>query len=424
MLKYWNARRQPARRSWATRSYPYVITTYRLTEHYLSGAMSRWLPWLAELQPELFVEISPELAAEKGIAQPRLGAGQHAARRDPRQGAGDRPHAAVHASTARRSTRSACPGTGATGLVTGDVVNDLTALVGDPNVTIHEGKAFVCNVEKAQGSSTMAEADGLLHRHHRLHRLQGVRGRLQGVEPAAGRPTAAQQHAERRQLRQHAPARRRCTGGTSSSSSSSPRTASDGRWLHDERRLQALRPGRLPGGLPDRRDHPHRVRHGRHPVGRLQRLPRLHRRLPVRRDRHQPGLATPRRSARSATTGCRRAGAGLRQGLPDRLDPVRPDRRAAASGPSTRVAAAPRGAARSARTSTAPTRRCSAGSTPSTCWWTGRRSTACRPSPSCPAATCCPSSLFSVLGAVVVGAHRPGQFPPAAAPDEREAERP
>src|SRR5258708_32187629 len=43
------------------------MTTYRLTEHYLSGAMSRWLPVLAELQPELFVEISPELAQEKGI---------------------------------------------------------------------------------------------------------------------------------------------------------------------------------------------------------------------------------------------------------------------------------------------------------------------------------------------------------------------
>ena len=35
------------------------------------------------------------------------------------------------------------------GVVTGDVVNDLSALVGDPNVSIHEGKAFVCNVEKA-----------------------------------------------------------------------------------------------------------------------------------------------------------------------------------------------------------------------------------------------------------------------------------
>jgi formate dehydrogenase major subunit len=28
-------------------------------------------------------------------------------------------------------------------------VNELTSLVGDPNVSIHEGKAFVCNVEKA-----------------------------------------------------------------------------------------------------------------------------------------------------------------------------------------------------------------------------------------------------------------------------------
>ncbi|MBI1801398.1 MAG: molybdopterin-dependent oxidoreductase, partial [Chloroflexi bacterium] len=47
--------------------YPIVISTYRLTEHHLSGTMSRWLPWLAELMPELFCEISPELATEKGI---------------------------------------------------------------------------------------------------------------------------------------------------------------------------------------------------------------------------------------------------------------------------------------------------------------------------------------------------------------------
>jgi formate dehydrogenase major subunit len=30
----------------------------------------------------------------------------------------------------------------------GDVVNDLAALVGDPNVTIHEAKVFVCRVER------------------------------------------------------------------------------------------------------------------------------------------------------------------------------------------------------------------------------------------------------------------------------------
>ena len=34
-------------------------------------------------------------------------------------------------------------------IVTGDVVNDLTPMVGDPNVSIHVGKCFTCNVERA-----------------------------------------------------------------------------------------------------------------------------------------------------------------------------------------------------------------------------------------------------------------------------------
>jgi formate dehydrogenase major subunit len=129
--------------------FPHVITTYRLTEHYLAGAMSRWNPWLAELQPELFIELSPELAAEKGIRNLDW----------------------VKISTPRGSVRAKALVTrrlrpftidgrtvhqvgmpwhwGYEGVVTGDVVNELSALVGDPNVTIHEGKAFVCNVEKA-----------------------------------------------------------------------------------------------------------------------------------------------------------------------------------------------------------------------------------------------------------------------------------
>ena len=47
--------------------YPIVATTVRLTEHYLSGPMSRFNSWLNELQPEMFVEISGELASEYGI---------------------------------------------------------------------------------------------------------------------------------------------------------------------------------------------------------------------------------------------------------------------------------------------------------------------------------------------------------------------
>ena len=51
---------------WDDPRFPYVLTTYRLTEHHTAGGMSRWLSWLSELQPEMFCEVSPELAAERG----------------------------------------------------------------------------------------------------------------------------------------------------------------------------------------------------------------------------------------------------------------------------------------------------------------------------------------------------------------------
>src|SRR3954453_19158078 len=47
--------------------FPYVFTPYRRTEHHPAGGMSRFLPYLAELQPEFFVEVSPELAAERSL---------------------------------------------------------------------------------------------------------------------------------------------------------------------------------------------------------------------------------------------------------------------------------------------------------------------------------------------------------------------
>jgi formate dehydrogenase major subunit len=47
--------------------FPYGVTTYRLTEHFTAGGMSRWTPYLAELQPEFFCEVSPELAAERQL---------------------------------------------------------------------------------------------------------------------------------------------------------------------------------------------------------------------------------------------------------------------------------------------------------------------------------------------------------------------
>jgi len=129
--------------------FPYVISTYRLTEHYLSGAMSRWLPWLAELQPELFIEIGTDLAREKGIAN-----------LDWVVVSTPRSRIRAKALVTNRIGRMTVAGKplhhvgmpwhwGWMGLSTGDVVNDLTSWVGDPNVSIHEGKAFVCNVERA-----------------------------------------------------------------------------------------------------------------------------------------------------------------------------------------------------------------------------------------------------------------------------------
>jgi formate dehydrogenase major subunit len=125
------------------------MTTYRLTEHYLAGAMSRWNPWLTELQPELFAEISPELAAEKSIGNT-----------DWITVSTPRGRIRAKALVTRRLRPFTIDGRtvhqvgmpfhwGYQGLITGDAANELTALVGDPNVSIHEGKAFVCNVEKA-----------------------------------------------------------------------------------------------------------------------------------------------------------------------------------------------------------------------------------------------------------------------------------
>ena len=129
--------------------YPSVISTYRLTEHHLSGSMSRWLPWLTALQPELFVELSPEQAGEIGIVNLEVVRVVT-------------PRAAIRAKAlvTRRIRPFVIDGKtihhvgmpwhwGYKGVVTGDVVNDLAALVGDPNVTIHEAKVFVCRVERA-----------------------------------------------------------------------------------------------------------------------------------------------------------------------------------------------------------------------------------------------------------------------------------
>jgi formate dehydrogenase major subunit len=128
--------------------FPYVITTYRLTEHHLSGVMSRYLPYLAEMFESHFAEISHELAGELGIQN-----GEKITVLSPR----GKIH--VKAMVTNRFKPFTIDGKkihqigvpwhwGYNGIAKGDITNDLSATVGDPNVYIQETKAFVCNVKK------------------------------------------------------------------------------------------------------------------------------------------------------------------------------------------------------------------------------------------------------------------------------------
>ncbi len=148
VLKYWK-RDDNQLAPIGDANYPHVLTTYRLTEHHLSGVMSRWLPWLAELQPELFTEISPELAKQIGVNNT-----------DKVRISTPRGSIVAKALVTSRMRPMTIDGKtvhhvgipwhwGYQGVATGDVTNNLTSLVGDPNVSIHEGKAFVCKVERA-----------------------------------------------------------------------------------------------------------------------------------------------------------------------------------------------------------------------------------------------------------------------------------
>ncbi len=128
-------------------TFPYIFTTYRLTEHHTAGGMSRTLSRLAELQPELFCEVSPQLAAERGLEN-----GGWATIISARAAIETR----VLVTRRMRPLRLADGAVvhqvglpyhwGSEGLVTGDVVNDLLPFALDPNVLIQESKVATCDV--------------------------------------------------------------------------------------------------------------------------------------------------------------------------------------------------------------------------------------------------------------------------------------
>jgi formate dehydrogenase major subunit len=153
---YWQRQTDPATQ-WLKRQdnvyanspderYPYVATTYRLTEHHTAGGMSRYLSHLSELQPEMFCEISPELAAQLRVRNGGWVTVVSA-----------RGAVAARALVTRRMLPLRLDGKlihhvglpyhwGYKGLVQGDSANDLIALSEEPNVRIMETKALLCNV--------------------------------------------------------------------------------------------------------------------------------------------------------------------------------------------------------------------------------------------------------------------------------------
>ncbi|PYJ20054.1 MAG: formate dehydrogenase [Verrucomicrobia bacterium] len=126
--------------------FPFVLTTYRLTEHHTGGGMSRFLSHLSELQPEMFVEVSPELASKLKIKNS-----------DYVCIVSLRGAIEARALVSRRIRPMSLNGRtvhqvavpfhfGAAGPLRGNAANNLVAISGEPNVTIMESKALTCNI--------------------------------------------------------------------------------------------------------------------------------------------------------------------------------------------------------------------------------------------------------------------------------------
>jgi len=126
--------------------FPYLVTTYRLTEHHTAGGMSRFLSWLSELMPQMFCEVAPELAEERGLRH-----GGWATVRTARGEIECRVLVTRRLRPVRMGRRVfqqiGLPyHWGYTGRVRGDAANDLTSLTADPNAHIQESKAFTADI--------------------------------------------------------------------------------------------------------------------------------------------------------------------------------------------------------------------------------------------------------------------------------------
>jgi formate dehydrogenase major subunit len=147
--------------------FPFAFMTYRIAEHHTAGGMSRFLPYLSELAPSLFVEVSPELAALRDLehggwstvittrtaVEARVLVTE---RMRPQRVQGGEVH-----------TVGMPYHWGSGGLATGDTVNDLLPLVLDRNVHISEFKAATCDIRpgrRPQGAALLELVDAYRRR--------------------------------------------------------------------------------------------------------------------------------------------------------------------------------------------------------------------------------------------------------------------
>jgi formate dehydrogenase major subunit len=166
--------------------YPYIVTTYRLTEHHTAGGMTRSVPYLAELQPAMFCEVHPDLAKEVGLEH-----GGWATIYTSRS--------AIEARVmvTRRMRPVEVNGQtihqiglpyhwGKRGLITGDSANDLSHLALDPNVHIQEVKAFTCGIKPGRRPRGAALPRFVAELREQAHSRRDAEPR---VEPAEVRKT-------------------------------------------------------------------------------------------------------------------------------------------------------------------------------------------------------------------------------------------
>jgi len=141
-------------------AFPHVLTTFRLTELHCGGIATRVMPHTAELQPEAFVEIPPELAADLDVRS-----------RDWVVLSTKRGEVEVRAMVTERLVPFEIGGRrvyqigmpwvfGWGGYANGDIANVLLCMYGDANTSIHSTKAFTCALRKGRLAHPGGSAHG------------------------------------------------------------------------------------------------------------------------------------------------------------------------------------------------------------------------------------------------------------------------